>query len=341
MTISDPLFASKICKRTCSLFPVPLAAIALVLTFLLPAAAPGQEVWDSFSIGNPQHPHHSTYQEVNDEFHLQVSGSAFWATSDSGGLTALEIEGDFDLSARLSSFQAVNQWAKCGLMARASADPSSPYLAVFLSNQAKVSTQFRQHSGSSTVNQGGAQNIHAPVWLRLKREGNTLSTFYSMDDNSWNLLRSQEFSLPNQLWIGLALSSNQNSSPATAIFDSVTVEGQQSDSQTPQDLTASLLAARVDQKPTINGTVEGSLQQNQAQNTTFNSNARILGSFLIPGTPDIRINGTPNLGGVENGTGSLEPSNHRITLNSGATIETIIESKTAPAPWNPPTTASP
>jgi hypothetical protein len=70
--------------------------------------------------------------------------------------------------------------------------------------------------------------------------------------------------------------------------------------------------------PTLNGSVEGSVQQMTAENVTLNGNASITGDLLVPGTPSLRLNGGPVFGGTTAGAGSATPSNYQVTLNGGS-----------------------
>ncbi|MDI1318616.1 MAG: hypothetical protein PSW75_00275 [bacterium] len=61
-----------------------------------------------------------------------------------------------------------------------------------------------------------------------------------------------------------------------------------------------------------------------AESTTLTGNAGVTGDLLVPGTPTVRLNGSPNYGGTQDGTGSATPINHTVTLNGGASLRHII-----------------
>ena len=82
--------------------------------------------------------------------------------------------------------------------------------------------------------------------------------------------------------------------------------------------------ALVRHAPTLNGNVEGSIQQMTAESTTLNGNARVTGNLFVPGTPTVRLNGSPTYGGTQDGTGSATPTNHAITLNGGASLGHVV-----------------
>ncbi|MCW5548115.1 MAG: hypothetical protein KIT44_04055 [Opitutaceae bacterium] len=82
--------------------------------------------------------------------------------------------------------------------------------------------------------------------------------------------------------------------------------------------------ALVQRAPTLNGTVEGSIQQLFAESTTLNGGARVSGDLLVPGMPEVRLNGRPDYEGTIDGPGSVTPTHHRITLNGGAQLRHVV-----------------
>jgi len=82
--------------------------------------------------------------------------------------------------------------------------------------------------------------------------------------------------------------------------------------------------ALVRHAPALNGTVEGSIHQMSAESTTLNGGARVTGDLFVPGTPTVRLNGSPTYGGTQDGPGSATPTNHTITLNGGASLGHVV-----------------
>ena len=82
--------------------------------------------------------------------------------------------------------------------------------------------------------------------------------------------------------------------------------------------------ALVRHAPTLNGVVEGSVQQTTAESTALNGGTTIVGDLLVPGTPTVRLNGSPTYGGTLDGPGAAAPTNHTITLNGNVTLRHVI-----------------
>ncbi len=74
----------------------------------------------------------------------------------------------------------------------------------------------------------------------------------------------------------------------------------------------------------LNGRIEGSVRHLTAENITLNGNAIITSALLVPGTPQVRLNGNPTFGGAVEGAGSAQPSNHTITLNGNSALGRLV-----------------
>jgi hypothetical protein len=61
-----------------------------------------------------------------------------------------------------------------------------------------------------------------------------------------------------------------------------------------------------------------------AENVTLNGTTTVSGDLLVPGTPNVIINGSPNYGGTVDGSGSEAPTNCNVTLNNGTTLGHVV-----------------
>jgi hypothetical protein len=83
--------------------------------------------------------------------------------------------------------------------------------------------------------------------------------------------------------------------------------------------------ALLNRAPALNSAqVEGSLQQMLGQNTFLNGSTTVTGDLLVPGTPSVVINGSPNYGGTIDGTGSSTPTGYTIVLNSHTSLGHVV-----------------
>lgn len=76
---------------------------------------------------------------------------------------------------------------------------------------------------------------------------------------------------------------------------------------------------------TVDGRIEGSVQQLSGEETTINDGAAITGDLLTPGTPTIRQNDNSSVGGVTAGDGSEQPTGYEITLNGNSQLGQLVK----------------
>ncbi|MBI5688643.1 MAG: immunoglobulin domain-containing protein [Verrucomicrobia bacterium] len=77
--------------------------------------------------------------------------------------------------------------------------------------------------------------------------------------------------------------------------------------------------------PVLNGEIDGSVQVNLPESITLNGSALIAGDLLVPGTPDMRLNGKPTFVGVKDGPGSAMPTGHIVTLGGSAVLRYLVQ----------------
>jgi hypothetical protein len=75
------------------------------------------------------------------------------------------------------------------------------------------------------------------------------------------------------------------------------------------------VAVTVLHAPTINGgaRIEGSVQQLRGENVSLNGNATLTEDLLVPGTPNIQVNGTPR-GRARRRQRTTAPAGYTVTL---------------------------
>ncbi len=76
--------------------------------------------------------------------------------------------------------------------------------------------------------------------------------------------------------------------------------------------------------PTLNGSIEGSIQQTTPENVTLNGGVNMTGDLLVPGIPTVQLNGTAIYGGTLDGIGTAIPTNYTVKLNGSATLRHVV-----------------
>lgn len=76
--------------------------------------------------------------------------------------------------------------------------------------------------------------------------------------------------------------------------------------------------------PSLNGGVEGSIQQLLPESVTLNGSAWISGDLLVPGTPVVSLQGHPTYAGTIDDAGRPDPANYSVVLNGGAVLRHVV-----------------
>ncbi len=124
------------------------------------------------------------------------------------------------------------EWAKAGVIVTSSTKAGAPYAAVMATGGHGVRFQYDySHDIGGTP---GTVSPSNPRWLRLVRHGDALIASDSTNGSTWHEIgRTDLTGLPDTVYVGLfvtspvtyTLSSQGNTTQATARFDQVTVEG--------------------------------------------------------------------------------------------------------------------
>jgi len=123
-------------------------------------------------------------------------------TVDESHLVHRALDGDGRITARVTSQTDSHGWAKAGLIVRASTDRGAPYAAVLVTPDHGVRMQWGYRHDESG---GGGP---APRWLRLTREGDTITGEESADGEEWRRVGSVELDgLPHTAVAGMFVSS--------------------------------------------------------------------------------------------------------------------------------------
>jgi regulation of enolase protein 1 (concanavalin A-like superfamily) len=153
------------------------------------------------------------------------SGADIWGTADAFRYVYRAITGDFEIAARVTTVDAVDQWTKAGLMIRASADRSSAHASVFAtpSTVNGVAFQRRPVSGAASLHTAGPA-VTTPVWLRVTRQGNVVTVASRRSTSeSWTVIGSDVIALPVSVLVGVAVTSHADGVLAGTLIDSLSV----------------------------------------------------------------------------------------------------------------------
>lgn len=148
------------------------------------------------------------------------SGHDIWGRADAFHFASMSVAGDFDYVTRVDSQTNTDVWAKAGIMLRASLTPGAIHASVFVTPARGVVFQYRSTTNGASGSISGSQSA-APVWLKLIRRGTTVTTFDSVDGQTWRRIGSRTLSIPSNAFVGLAVTSHDHSERSTAVFSNV------------------------------------------------------------------------------------------------------------------------
>ena len=107
-------------------------------------------------------------------------------------------------------------------MIRETLAPSSTHMDVAFS-QGAIWDAYRASTSGSTTGQSLTASL--PYWVKLVRSGSNFSGYASPDGVNWTQVgTTQTISMAQNVYIGLAVSSNKNSLLATATIDNVSIQ---------------------------------------------------------------------------------------------------------------------
>ena len=182
----------------------------------------GPAPWPSANVGNVGAAGSTTFDGVT--YTLSGNGSDIWGSTDAFRFMHQPLTGDGSVTARVATLQATNAWAKAGVMIRASLDPSAAHAFMFVSLSEGAAFQRRVDDGGLTTHTG-AGAAAPPQWVRLTRAGAVISASISTDGTNWTTVGSDTFTdMPATAFVGLAITSHENGSLATASFDHLQVQ---------------------------------------------------------------------------------------------------------------------
>jgi hypothetical protein len=175
--------------------------------------------WDTFDVGQVGLLGDALSEDGT--FTVIGAGSDIWGTADSYRYVRNAMDDDGEITARVTSEQADNTFAKAGLLIR------SPDLGVTVVLDVRPNGLIEFMARAT---QGGQMQFVAgsaasfPVWLKLQRAGrDQFTASISSDGKDWQTIGSVTAALPGEVEAGLAVTSHDTGALNTSTFDHVVV----------------------------------------------------------------------------------------------------------------------
>ncbi|MDO1450235.1 PA14 domain-containing protein [Rhodocytophaga aerolata] len=152
-------------------------------------------------------------------FTLESGGYDFYKAPDAFRYVYQPFTGNGTITAYVENMGNTHPYALAGLMIREDLSANSSFAAVAVNPSGNTNFMWRQGAGTP-----GYTSVAAHKWLRLERKGNTFSAYYSTGaEQSWTLIGTMNIAMGNTVYIGMALTSQNNSTLNTATFSRVQV----------------------------------------------------------------------------------------------------------------------
>ncbi len=156
-----------------------------------------------------------------------TTGDMWTGNNDSFTYVSQPWTGDGTFTARLVSFTSTDSSAKAGIVFRETTNTGSRYSSTYMLRKGDA---WAQHK---TTTSGGSNNVNffsasstgrgVPEWIRLVRQGDTFTCYYSENGTAWTVLGSSRINLlgGSALTVGFAVAPRTGNSSATAVFDNI------------------------------------------------------------------------------------------------------------------------
>jgi uncharacterized protein YceK len=205
--------------------------ISLTVT-VAPTLPPG---WLETDVGSVGVAGSASY--ANGTFTVKASGQYIWNNADGMHFVYQPLSGDGTIVARVVSLQGGASSQTAGVMIREALTAGSTHAYTTYGGSSSMYFVYRASTGGSTLAQSSGV-VTLPYWVKVARSGNIFRGYSSPDGLNWTQVGSnQTINMGANVYLGLAVSSNNNSALATATFDNVSVNSSFSVSASPGSLS--------------------------------------------------------------------------------------------------------
>lgn len=130
------------------------------------------------------------------------------------------LDGDGEIKARVVTMELTHKEARAGVVIRESLKTGTPHAFLFLQAGGGMEFERRPNMESKTTR---ICNDTAPYWVRLARKGDVVTAFKSPDGVTWTKAGAETIRMGRRIYVGLGVTSWNNSTLATSNFDNVSV----------------------------------------------------------------------------------------------------------------------
>jgi hypothetical protein len=170
-------------------------------------------------------------EEPPGTFTMTARSGDIWGQSDQLHYVFKQLSGAGSITAKVESISNTNAGAKGGVMIRETLTPDSKHAFTFMRPDGGVRFNRRIDVGADTVN-SVENGLAFPHWVKLERQlGGAFTAYHSSDGINFvpvddqSMGSSDTIQMNGDVFIGLALSSNNTGATCQAVFSDVQVTG--------------------------------------------------------------------------------------------------------------------
>jgi RHS repeat-associated protein len=176
--------------------------------------------WSDTDIGAVGLAGSSSY--ANETFTINASGQGVFTTADEIHFVYQPLSGDGSISARVVSLTGSSS-PPAGVMIRETLNTGATS-AFTAYRSSTIYFVNRATTGATSSYQTGASGAPLPYWVGIVRAGNEFSSYTSSDGVNWvQIGTTQTINMAQNVYMGLAASSDDNTSLSTSTFDNVSI----------------------------------------------------------------------------------------------------------------------
>lgn len=192
--------------------------------------------WLQTDIGDVEAPGNAAYNSSGAVFTLRGVGHDLGGNKDGLHYLYREVSGDAEITARLADLDDTAIDAKAGVVIRETLEEGSKSVSNVMTPHNGAVFVFRKDAGGNSID----SRTHAAGWVKLVRKDDIFTAYTSEDGLVWTKTLSATVNMAENVYIGLAVSSNTYGELNTAIFDNVVINSTPSELSNDASMTSTI-----------------------------------------------------------------------------------------------------
>ena len=179
------------------------------------------ESWESKDIGSVM----MMGTAAGDGSSMTISGGGadIEGSADEFHFAYKNLSGDCELLARIVGQVNTSGWAKAGVMIREDLTAGSKHAMAVITPENGVAFQRRLTTDAGATLHTGIGGVELPVWVKVKRVGDSITGYYSVDGESWVEIGSSEINMADVVYAGLAVTSHNINEISVVEFEDISL----------------------------------------------------------------------------------------------------------------------